>query len=965
MPVKNVRNLTPVSSPRRRRLAMWLMLGCVSTTTIVSNGVCLADELDWDGGMSVSAPTAPDKTGSPAFSSPMTDAMVPGADDAKVPTFRPTQSVNSVLGLRPGHADWNNVGTSPVGTSIQLLPSTPPPAPPKQSAGSATDSLSLNPPQAEKPAPPQRLAPSWVTRDNAELRGLPQSWQPAVPTFQTRGPELVLRPVAPEVDATTAPQRSLATPQVLLQPPQQLATQAPSPSQADADGLPSEVPNLNSGLPANTVADRRLFPSWMNPRSLMPGKSSPEPATTGNHAYEHTQPRASVPGEGWQPRGQSIPRQSTLRQPTSSQPISRQPLRDPVPVTVAPPTRSAPAMVAPLEPLPMEPNRLEVSPRNSMPVGSGISPLTDENDKPITLSPVQRMPSLDTLPALEALPDGPGSLSLTPPAELPDERVVEEEKSTYEATTKHQDVSEKVVAETEDSEMSLGAPARISEPTVASKMNPTSRRSSSDKPVQSSSVNANDGNNEGDVAGPLEIDKWYGDEPDDLQDDIPMIELLKDPDSVARSAPAAKPPGEPIKSRPELSATRIKPLVIDPLESQQSLEPLKPVEEKTVLRDVRELYDSSRRGASEPVERIAESPIDRIVNVDATGREKSHSGPGAVANLDPSIARLRSPILQTLRSFHARTENADSRSNWGMMHAIMVYGADTRIIARRGNYSAIAWIAGNNVCRGNRLMTTEHGKLKIREGTGLQGHQAQFLAVLSLAGVPSNYPLHADGKKFSVGELVQVEAAACEEGKELTFTLIGLAHYLDTDATWTGVGGERWDFDRLIAAELNEPIVGAACGGTHRLMGFAHALRKRRLEGEPINGQWKRAEDFLNDFTKYTYSMQNRDGSFSTDWFESREDNGDLTRKVQTTGHMLEFLLTHLPDEDLVDPHVVNAVRFIVGAMGRVPLDDAGVGYRGHALRSLAMYHRRVFGIAPDYPQGNVASGRHQQQRRR
>jgi hypothetical protein len=326
---------------------------------------------------------------------------------------------------------------------------------------------------------------------------------------------------------------------------------------------------------------------------------------------------------------------------------------------------------------------------------------------------------------------------------------------------------------------------------------------------------------------------------------------------------------------------------------------------------------------------------------------------------------MQQPIMQTLRTFHARTEQADKRSHWGMMHSIMVYGADTRIIARRRNYSAIAWMAGNNVCRGSRLMTTERGQIKVREGTGLQGHQSQWLAILSLAGVPATYPLYVDGQQFAVEDLVQVEAAACEEGKELTFTLIGLAHYLDTDATWTGVGGERWDFDRLIAAELNEPIVGAACGGTHRLMGFAHALRKRRLEGEPITGQWKRAEDFLNDFVQYTYTLQNRDGSFSTDWYESRQDNGELQRKVQVTGHMLEFLLTHIADEQVVDQQVVSAARFLVGAMDRVELDDAGVGYRGHALRSLAMFYRRAYGVTPEYPPGQMAFGQHNYHQKR
>ncbi len=453
------------------------------------------------------------------------------------------------------------------------------------------------------------------------------------------------------------------------------------------------------------------------------------------------------------------------------------------------------------------------------------------------------------------------------------------------------------------------------------------------KPTAAKKTDAHDGNNEGVAEGPLDVDDWDG----------AAVREMKAPEDSAAN----------------LSTIDIQPLVIDTVET------LRAAEDTADLRDIQGQQDRSIKGLYVPQKTSPKPSMGQTIRRDATGREKTHAGSGAVAELSPAIARLQQPILQTLRSFHARTEQADARSNWGMMHAIMVYGTDTRIIARRRNYSAIAWMAGNNVCRGNRLMTTERGNIKIREGTGLQGHQAQWLATLSLASVPANYPLYADNKRFTIEDLVQVEAAACEDGKELTFTLIGLAHYLDTNSTWEGVGGEHWDFERLIAAELDQPIVGAACGGTHRLMGFAHALRKRRLESEPIEGQWKRAEKFLDDFVQYSYTLQNRDGSFSTNWFESPEDNGDLSRKVQTTGHILEFLLTHLPDEEVVNDRVVSAVRFLTAAMRRVDMDDAGVGYRAHALRSLAMFHQRAYGTAPVYPPGQMAFGQHRNQHQR
>ncbi len=308
------------------------------------------------------------------------------------------------------------------------------------------------------------------------------------------------------------------------------------------------------------------------------------------------------------------------------------------------------------------------------------------------------------------------------------------------------------------------------------------------------------------------------------------------------------------------------------------------------------------------------------------------------------IRRLQPGMAHVLNYFYQRPEIADGRSNWGMLHSIMVYGIDTRVRVGRRDYSAIAWIAGNNICRGQRLAESTPNGIRIKSGVGLQGHQAQMLAVFSLCGVPLEYPIYADGQQYSLHDVMRAEMRACKSGEELTFTLIALSHYLDSDETWTADDGETWSVERLIREELSQPIVGAACGGTHRLMGFTHALRNRRMEGKPITGQWARAEAFTNDFIQYAYQLQNRDGSMSTNWFEGREDNGNVDRKIQTTGHIVEWLLTVTPDSQLEDPRLVRAVRYLLSAMYNDLDHDWSIGPKGHALRSLAMYHQRLFG---------------------
>jgi hypothetical protein len=310
----------------------------------------------------------------------------------------------------------------------------------------------------------------------------------------------------------------------------------------------------------------------------------------------------------------------------------------------------------------------------------------------------------------------------------------------------------------------------------------------------------------------------------------------------------------------------------------------------------------------------------------------------------PTATRLRVPIERTLNYYWSRPENSRERTHWGMFHAMMVYDKDTQIIDGKRRYNAVAWMAGNNPCRNDLLFEEDKQGINVKSGIGLQGHQAQMLAVFGLIDVPAAYPLYVNRKKFTVEDVIKREMDACKSGNELSFTLIGLAHYIDSDSRWVASDGQDWDFEKLIKEELAQPIVGAACGGTHRLMGFAHALRRRRAEGKPMTGQWLRAETYINDFITYTWQLQNRDGSMSTAWFEGAEDNGKIDRKIQTTGHMVEFLLTTVSDDQLQSPQMIRAVNFLTTTLYEERGHEWSIGPKGHALRALAMYYQRVFG---------------------
>jgi hypothetical protein len=224
--------------------------------------------------------------------------------------------------------------------------------------------------------------------------------------------------------------------------------------------------------------------------------------------------------------------------------------------------------------------------------------------------------------------------------------------------------------------------------------------------------------------------------------------------------------------------------------------------------------------------------------------------------------------------------------------------------------------------------------------------------MLAQCRIDRDYEIRIDDYRYTIRDLIEYEKQTCVPKSELTFKLIGFSHYLDPNETWNTRHHGRWNLERVLAEELAQPVVGSACGGTHRLMGITYAMRTRQAHGLPMNGHFARAAVFIDDFQQYAMALQNPDGSFSTDWFERRANEPDFDRKVQTTGHILEWLVYSLPDKQLSDPKIVRSVRFLVDALKSNPDYEFEVGPKGHALRALVLYQRYVFDGT--YGQGHV-----------
>ncbi len=354
----------------------------------------------------------------------------------------------------------------------------------------------------------------------------------------------------------------------------------------------------------------------------------------------------------------------------------------------------------------------------------------------------------------------------------------------------------------------------------------------------------------------------------------------------------------------------------------QGIDALHASKPRTARRDVRVEEPTNARSPVAPIVSRASQP--QIAAADAT-----------------RLARAK----ECLDYYLTHPESTSVRSPWAVMHALLPFGADYELQHGNSRVNAIGWMCHNGTCRTQRMFTPRGRGFVPNVGPGVQGHAGQFLAILAQSGVPLDYPIQIGQSRFKVEDLVRYEMATCKERSELTFKLISLSYYLDTNKQWRANDGKVWSIPKLIQEELAQPIVGAACGGAHRLMGFSFSVRQRAMQGAPIDGQYARANQFVKEYIAYTWQLQNPDGSFSTSWYEGRANEPNNERKVQTTGHMLEWLMYTLPDSEINQPRVQKSIDFLLSQIYDNKETKWPIGPRGHATRAIALYHARYLEI--------------------
>jgi len=301
---------------------------------------------------------------------------------------------------------------------------------------------------------------------------------------------------------------------------------------------------------------------------------------------------------------------------------------------------------------------------------------------------------------------------------------------------------------------------------------------------------------------------------------------------------------------------------------------------------------------------------------------------------------------------------------WQAVHGILAFGPDFPIAHDDEVSPALDYLLGGGPMTGWLLRPGSPGVVAVvEEGSTMgQGHPDQWLGYLSQCGVatagaglvdglPLTATLVVGGREYALADLLAQARHDIRPGQECSWTLMALTAYLPLDAAWEAGDGRRWTTEDVVRMEAEADIVGAACGGSHRLYGLAtavNAYRAAHSAGPPAGSGWEAAEDVLADSIDRARRYQQPDGSFSVAYFERPTASPDAFATLGATGHVFEVLALVLDDDTLSEPWVTRAATRLVTLLERTADVDVECGALYHAVHGLAIYRRRICSAAAD-----------------
>lgn len=337
--------------------------------------------------------------------------------------------------------------------------------------------------------------------------------------------------------------------------------------------------------------------------------------------------------------------------------------------------------------------------------------------------------------------------------------------------------------------------------------------------------------------------------------------------------------------------------------------------------------------------------------------------PGIARKSAPSMKKPETPkvpeivdpldklVDEAIAVSHRRMLSTEIHTPWQIAHGILALRWEYTLYQNKKQIRAIDWISTGPNFRGRPwFITTPHGGKghPFTEPYAFEGHPNQFLAFYAMAGIPLDHKFKAGEKTITIANIIRNAKSEVNTNEEITWTLWAFSRYLPWNTEWVSNSGEEWSIEKLVREQMQSEPTKSACGGTHGLFALASSVNSYAKDQKQLRGTWLEASMRVRQYIEYARSMQNRDGSFSSKYFEGPEYASDVNKRVSTTGHTLEFIMEALPQNRLNEQWVRNAVSRVASDLvdyKKQPLEPGGMY---HAIDSLVIYRNRT---RPQYAQ--------------
>jgi hypothetical protein len=283
---------------------------------------------------------------------------------------------------------------------------------------------------------------------------------------------------------------------------------------------------------------------------------------------------------------------------------------------------------------------------------------------------------------------------------------------------------------------------------------------------------------------------------------------------------------------------------------------------------------------------------------------------------------------------------------WQIFHSILATHEETTLTLSGERIYAIRWLSKTDPrYKGEPLLNPSvHGAYFHPYSTPaiFEGHQGQFLALLSETKLPLTHKFTIGVKEYTLQDFINHTKETINGQGELTWILWGLQQYVDPDEIWRTKQGESWSIEELVRREVEADIIGAPCGGNHRLFALTRSRDRFIQKWKRPFGVWASADQRIQEYIEKAKSLQNPDGSFSGNFYRNNNQPVDTNRVLTTTGHTLEFLAIALPERRLAEPWVQNAVSKLCDALNDFKSKQE-IGPVYHSLDALILYQERLY----------------------